>query len=134
MTHNQPVRDDRATGLPDTELPTVSWAREGYQAAEVDAFVERVRQALGREPVTMAPYEVADQRFKVSRFGRRYALRSVDAYLDTAQQRLRQRHRDHAVADLEGRAPQPRHHRTGWIYLVALVLVAAMVIFMLTQL
>ena len=118
----------------EVELPTATWGREGYRAADVEAFVERLGQALRREPPTMAPYEVADQRFKVSRFGRRYALRPVDELLDSCQEKLRARHGDDAVADLEGRALQPRYHRTGWIYLIALVLVALMVTFLLTEL
>ena len=82
----------------------------------------------------MAPYEIADQRFKVTRFGRRYALRVVDEFLDTGQERLRERHGEDAVANLEGRAPEPRHVRTGWIYLVALVLIVLMATSSSTQL
>ena len=119
---------------PEAKLPGVGWGREGYQAAEVDAFVEHLEQALRRETPTMAPYEVADQRFKVSRFGRRYQLQAVDELLDVGQEQLRERHGDHAVANVEGRVPQPKHHRTGWIYGIALVLVALMVIFLITQL
>ena len=122
------------TTLPDPECPAATWGREGYAAAEVDAFVEELRQALRREPPTLAPYEVVDQRFKVSRFGKRYGLRPVDEYLDSAQQVLRKHHGDDAVANLEGRVPQPRHFPTLWIYVVALVLVALMMGFLLTQL
>ena len=134
MLHNRQVSDDVGTGLPDPEFPTATWGREGYSASEVDEFVGEMKQALRREPPTMAPYEVADQRFKVARFGRRYALRQVDEYLTSGQEVLRERHGDDAVAKLEGRAPQPRHFPTWWIYLVALVLVALMIGFLLTQL
>ncbi len=134
VPHNHLVIDDAATGLPDPQLPAARWAREGYSAAEVDDLVAQLQQSLRRDPPTMAPYEVADQRFKVSRFGRRYALREVDEYLGQAQQVLRERHGEDAVANLEGREPEPRHVRTWWIYLVALVLVALMVAFLLTQL
>ena len=126
--------DDPAAGLPDPELPAAPWAREGYSASEVDDLVSQLQRSLRRDPPTMAPYEVADQRFKVTRFGRRYALREVDEFLDRAQTVLRERHGEDAVANLEGRAPEPRHVRTGWIYLLALVLVAGMVVFVLTQL
>ncbi len=134
MPHNRPVIDEAGTGLPDPDLPSVSWAREGYSAAEVDELVTALRRALTQDPPTMAPYEIADQRFKVTRFGRRYALRAVDEFLAQAQERLRERHGEDAVAHLEGRAPEPRHVRTGWIYLVALVLVVLMAIFLITQL
>ena len=144
MPHNRRVDDERqddqgpgpakTAALPDRELPTAGWGREGYAATEVDEFVEQLRQALRREPPTMAPYEVVDQRFGVTRFGRRYQLRAVDELLDAAREVLRERHGEDAVANLEGRVPEPRHFPTLWIYAVALVLVAAMVLFLLTQL
>ena len=59
---------------------------------------------------------------------------AVDEFLDAQHSALRERHGEDAVANLEGRAPEPRHFPTLWIYLVALVLVAAMVLFLLTQL
>jgi DivIVA domain-containing protein len=134
VPHNRQVIEDAGTRLPDPDLPPASWGREGYHAAEVDDFVGQLEQALRRDPPTMAPYEVADQRFKVSRFGRRYRLREVDDFLQLAQERLRERHGEDAVAQVEGVAPEPRHFPTGWIYLVALVLVAVMVLFLVTQL
>ena len=121
-------------GLPDPQLSGAPWGREGYSVPEVDAFVVELRTALQRKPPTIAPYEVADQRFKVSRFGKRYALKDVDDFLDLAQARLREVHGEDAVAHVEGREPEPRHFPTGWIYLVALVLVALMVAFLVTQL
>ena len=129
------MTDDQDAGqLPDPELPTAQWGREGYAAAEVDDFVTRLRSAMQRQPPTMAPYEVADQRFKVSRLGRRYALEPVDAFLEQAEGQLRAVHGEDAVAHVEGRQPEPHHFPTGWIYLVALVLVAGMVAFLVTQL
>jgi hypothetical protein len=120
--------------LADPELPTTGWGREGYAAAEVDEFVEQLRKALRRDPPTMAPYEVVDQRFTVTRLGRRYQLRAVDERLEAARVALRERHGEDAVANLEGRVPEPRHVPTLWIYAIALVLVAAMVLFLVTQL
>lgn len=134
MQHNRQVSDDVGTALPDPVFPRARWGREGYDASEVDQFVEQLQQALRRTPPPMAPYEVVDQRFEVGRFGRRYGLRQVDEYLSSAQEVLRERHGDDAVAGLEGRVPEPRHFPTLWIYLVALVLVALMVVFLLTQL
>ena len=128
------MTDDVDPGLPEPELPSAPWGREGYTVAEVDAFVVELRTAMKRQPPTIAPYEVTDQRFKVSRFGRRYALKEVDDFLDLAQARLREVHGEDAVAHVEGREPEPRHFPTGWIYLVALVLVALMLAFLLIQL
>lgn len=139
MPHNRRVNDDVDPGepersLPEVELPTVSWGREGYAADEVDEFLDRLRQSVQRVPPTMAPYEVEDERFKVARLGRRYALRAVDDHLDLAKQRLRALHGDDAIAEVRGTAPEPHKVHTGWIYLVALLLVAAMVVFVLTVL
>lgn len=133
MAHNRRVDDDRGTGLPDPQLPDATWGREGYAAGEVDEFTDRLRQALRRDPPAMAPYEVADERFKVTRVGRRYQPKAVDDYLDAGQRLLRERHGEDAVAKLEGQVPQPRHFPTVWIYAVALLLVAIMVVFTLTQ-
>lgn len=145
MPHNRQVSDERqhddpgirhakTAGWSDPAFRTATWGREGYAADEVDEFVDQLRGALRRDPPTMAPYEVMDQQFKVTRLGRRYQLRPVDEFLDTQHSALRERHGEDAVARLEGRAPEPRHFPTLWIYLVALVLVVAMVLFLLTQL
>ena len=147
MQHNRQVTDDassRQTEPPEAQLPdgaqpaaglpVARGISEGYAALEVDEFLAELRRSVRRDPPTMAPYEVADQRFKVSRFGRRYTLRDVDELLDQSLEVLRERHGEDAVANLEGTAPEPRHVRTWWIYVVALVLVAVMVAFILTQL
>lgn len=143
MPHNRRVSDEhraddpdraRTGALPDRQLPTAGWAREGYAATEVDEFIEQLRQSLRREPPTMAPYEVEDERFTVTRLGRRYQPRAVDELLDVARDLLRERHGDDAVAHLAGRVPEPRHFPTLWIYAVALVLVTAMVLFLVTEL
>jgi hypothetical protein len=134
VPHNRQVTDDVGSELPSPDLPSPAWGREGYSASEVDEFVTALKRALRKDPPTMAPYEIADQRFKVTRLGRRYRLQSVDEFLDSGREVLRERHGDDAVANLEGRAPQPKHVRTWWIYLVALVLVALMAAFLITQL
>ena len=59
---------------------------------------------------------------------------TVDELLASGQTVLRDRHDTDAVANLEGRASEPRHFPTLWIYLVAVVLVVAMLVFVLTQL
>lgn len=119
--------------LPAPEFRSAAPGRVGYEVAEVDAFVAQLRSALAEEPPAMAPYEVADQRFRAVRLRRGYAMREVDQYLARAQQLLRDRHGEDAVAGVEGRTPEPRHVSTWWIYLVAMVLVAALVAFALTQ-
>ena len=61
-------------------------------------------------------------------------MRSVDDYLERVQAVLRERHGGDAVADVEGHLATPRHVPTTWIYVVALVLVVAMLAFAFTQL
>jgi hypothetical protein len=126
------VSDARA--LPEPQFPTAGLGRVGYDVGQVDAFVDELQRSLHHDPPTMAPYEVADQRFRVRRWGRRYSMHVVDDYLDQAQQALRARHGADAVAGLEGHSAEPRHVSTWWIYLVAAVLIAGMVLFTLTQL
>lgn len=132
MQHNRHVSDHAGTGLPDPQFPKATWGREGYVAAEVDEFVGRLRGSLHRDRPTMAPYEIVDQRFKVTRIGRRYGLRAVDEYLDAGQAALAERNSFAPITAHAGRA-EPRHS-TWWIYLVALVLVAMMLLFLVTQL
>jgi hypothetical protein len=120
--------DVTSAELPEAALPAAGLLREGYDAEAVDRFLAELRRALLHEPPAMAPYEVADQRFRVSRSGRRYALRPVDEHLETAQEVLRRRHGADAVAGVQGRLPEPRHVPTWWIYLLALVLVALIVV------
>jgi hypothetical protein len=134
MHHNPRVSETRPGAVDDPQLPGCRFLREGYAGDEVDEFVAGLRRSLRHDPPAMAPYEVADARFKVTRFGRRYALRAVDEYLETAQSGLRERHGEDAVAGLEGRLAQERHVPTLWIYLVGVLLVAAVVIFAVTQL
>ena len=120
--------------LPEPAFPKAGFGREGYLVAEVDEYVGHLRQALDSEPPAMAPYEVADQRFAVTRWRKGYSLRAVDDYLAQAQTLLRSRHGDDPVAGLEGRREDHRHFPTGWIYLVALTLAALIVVVAVTQL
>jgi hypothetical protein len=108
--------------------------REGYQVDEVDAFVRQLRDALQSDRPAMAPYEVADHRFAVVRWRKGYSLREVDDYLADAQDVLRVRHGDDPIASLEGRVDDRRHFPTGWIYILALVLIVVIVGVALTQL
>lgn len=132
MGHNRCV--SHPAELPEPDFPSSGWVREGYDADQVDAFVAELVRSLRHEPPTMAPYEVADRRFAVRRRGRGYALRPVDDYLDQAQAVLRERHGGDAVASLEGHSTPPEHFPTWWIYLLALAVVVAVVVFTLGQL
>ena len=134
MAHNGRVSTEAAADLPEPSFSTAGLAREGYRTEAVDEFVDQLRRAVTHDPPTMAPYEVADQRFPVVRWAAGYDLREVDEYLDAARRVLRERHGQDAVASLEGREPEPKHFPTEWIYLVALVLIVAIVVFAVTQL
>jgi hypothetical protein len=134
MPDNRTVDDNPGRTLPAPEFPAAPLGREGYTRAEVDAFVAALDQALRHDPPTLAPYEVDDQRFRVRRLGNRYALREVDDYLDRAHELLRDRHGEDGVAALAGNGAAPQHFPTWWIYLIALVLIAVLVGFALTQL
>ena len=132
LRHNRTVTDPAELSEPD--FPSAGFARQGYAAHEVDAFVAELRRALRHDPPSMAPYEVTDQRFRVRRRGRGYALRPVDDYLDHAQVVLRGRHGGDAVASVEGHSTPPEHVPTWWIYVLALVIIAAVVAFTVWQL
>ena len=135
LMHDNPRVTSTTPGAADApDLPGCRFLTEGYAADEVDEFVDQLRRSLRHDPPAMAPYEVADARFKVTRMGRRYALRPVDDYLESAQAALRARHGEDAVAEVEGRVAEERHVSTLWIYLVGLAVVVAVVIFAVTQL
>ena len=127
------------TDAPERDLPVPQLRRtrplqRGYRQAEVNQFVDDLQRAYRHDPPTMAPYEVADQRFAPTRFGKGYTMQSVDSYLDEAREQLRERHGTDAVAAVEGRRTEHRHFPTELIYVAAVVLILAMVVFALTQL
>jgi DivIVA domain-containing protein len=132
MHHNRRV-DDTARQLPAPEFRHAGFGREGYNIAEVDEFVAELQRALRHDPPTMAPYEVADQRFRTARLRGGYRMREVDDYLDAAQDELRSRHGADAIAGLQGSRVEAKHFPTIWIYLVALVLIALIVGFAISQ-
>jgi len=125
---------EEARGLPAPAFPAAGIGREGYLVPEVDEYVGQLRRALDSRPPAMAPYEVADQRFTVTRWRKGYSLRAVDEYLGQAQSLLRDRHGNDPVAALEGEPDLHRHFPTGWIYLVALGLVVVIVAVAVSQL
>lgn len=129
----EPEADDGSAGLPEPTFRRAGFGREGYRVDEVDTFVHRVRGGLDSNPPTMAPYEVADERFGVVRWRAGYSLRDVDHYLARAQEVLRARHGDDPVAALTGRLDDRRHVPTGWIYIAALVLAVLIVAVAVSQ-
>ena len=138
MVDNAQVSSSEAEPAPDenADFPTLrraGFGREGYRVDEVDAFLDTLQRAMESDPPTMAPYEVADHRFGVVRWRKGYALRDVDEYLARAQEVLRTRHGDDPVADLPGRVEDRRHFPTGWIYIVALVLIVLIVVAAISQ-
>lgn len=62
--------------------------REGYSAAEVDAFVARAMESVRATPPTMRPAEVAAVRFTPVRLRSGYDMREVDTWLDALEQHL----------------------------------------------
>jgi len=127
VVDNRGVSNETVGRLPEPAFPTAGFGREGYRMTEVDEYVGQLRRALASDPPAMAPYEVADQRFAVTRWRKGYALRAVDDYLNQAKELLRTRHGDDPVASLEGRVEDRRHFPTGWIYLAAVVLAVLIV-------
>jgi hypothetical protein len=104
------------------------WA-QGYDRGQVDAFLADLHRALRHDPPTMAPYEVADQRFSVVRGRAGYAMRPVDEYLDRAQELLRSRRgADDALAGLDGREVPRTSRAARWVYAVAALLVVGIVV------
>ena len=129
-----PPQDDVPPAMPTSPPRRASGLQVGYRADEVDAFLAELLKAVDRDPPGMAPYEVADARFRATHLRRRYRMRSVDEYLEQAQAVLRHRHGHDAVADIEGQLSPPRHVPTAWIYGIALVIVVVIVAFAVTQL
>ena len=89
-------------GLPDTDFPETGSLHAGYRRVEVDEFVAELRRALRHRPPTMAPYEVSDVRFPVTRREPSYDMEPVDRFLDEAQLLLQRLHGADAVAGVEG--------------------------------
>lgn len=66
-------------------FPLSRW-REGYDPAEVDAFVQRLRASSAGE---ISVSEVREQQFSPSRWAKPgYDVVAVDAYLDAVADRL----------------------------------------------
>ena len=132
----EPSDDDSArpaagpAELPDQPPRVAKGLRVGYRADEVDEFLAELWRALDRTTPGWRRTRSPTQRFKATRLRRRYQMRSVDDYLERVQAVLRERHGEDAVADVEGHARRRRAtSRPRWIYLVALVLVVAMLAF-----
>lgn len=124
--------DDQAqhAALPDVDFPPAGSLHSGYRRAEVDDFVAELRRALRHDPPTMAPYEVADIRFPVTRRDETYAMEPVDRFLDEAQSLLQRLHGADAVAGVEGHltAQRSRSRLLALVAVLALVLLAVLVL------
>jgi hypothetical protein len=132
VQHNRAV--DPSPAEPTPTFPSPRWAREGYDAGDVDAFAAELARAVRHDPPAMDPCEVADQRFRVRRRGRRYDLRPVDAHLEEAQTALRARRGDGGPASPRERKPKDKPPSTWWIYLAGVVIAVAIVVLTLTRL
>lgn len=122
-----PQDDDE---LPATDFPAAGALHAGYRRLEVDEFVAELRRALRHDPPTMAPYEVADVRFPVTRRDDAYAMEAVDRFLDEAQTLLQRLHGADAVAGVEG-DPSAEQSRTRVMVLVAVLAVVLLALLVL---
>ena len=116
--------------LPATDFPPAGSLHSGYRRVEVDEFVAELHRALRHDPPTMAPYEVADVRFPVTRRDDAYAMEPVDRFLDEAQTLLQRLHGADAVAGVEGHLAAERS-RTRLLVLIgvlAIVLLGLLVL------
>ena len=68
----------------------VRW-REGYSIEEVDAFVERVEEALRSPSPSMSADDVSGVTFTAVRLREGYSMQDVDGWLDQAESALRAR-------------------------------------------
>lgn len=108
--------------LPAADFPSAGSLHSGYRRVEVDEFVAELHRALRHHPPTMAPYEVADIRFPVTRRDDAYDMEPVDRFLDEAQALLQRLHGADAVAGVEGHLSAERS-RTRMLVLLAVLTV-----------
>ncbi len=107
----------------------------GYRREAVDRFLAEAEEALRSTPPAMAPYEVQDARFPGVRWSRGYDMREVDERLDRLRDELREVHGDDGVGEVQGSSSQRRNRRAALaIYLVATLIVLALLVVALTQL
>nr|WP_246401616.1 DivIVA domain-containing protein [Jiangella mangrovi] len=88
--------------MPPGERFTVVRLSEGYDIAEVDAFVDRIRATLG---TTLSDDEVRQVQFTAVRLRAGYDMRSVDEYLDDVIARLSVAPTPPAVAEPPSSSP-----------------------------
>jgi DivIVA domain-containing protein len=75
-----PAAADRLIGLVHNVRFVNTWRREGYDEADVDAFLDQMIAALGRRRAWAGDVRAA--RFATTRFRRGYSQREVDAFLE----------------------------------------------------
>jgi DivIVA domain-containing protein len=87
---------------------TLTRLREGYDIAQVDAFIADVVTRMAIEPPTVRVEEIRTARFKPVRLKQGYEMREVDAYLDHLEAERRKRS-DDTLADhsMAHRPPAP---------------------------
>ncbi len=107
------------------DFPEAGWGRRGYDCAEVEDFLHEAERSLRHRPPAMAPYEVQDARFRGARWRQGYDMRAVDARLAELHTALREAHGEDSVSGVEGRESAREHRVAFWIYVVAAVLVVA---------
>ena len=66
----------------------VRW-REGYSIEEVDAFVDRVTEALRSASPSIGPDDITGVTFAAVRLREGYSMQDVDEWLDQAESALR---------------------------------------------
>lgn len=137
MRHNRGVtgedvteRGKRRSG---EDFPRSGTFRRGYDVAQVEKFLHEADRALRRDPPTMAPYEVQDARFRGVRWRRGYEMRAVDERMERLHSALRERHGDDGVSAIQGHESVRQRRVAFWVYLTAVVLVAAIVAFAVFQ-
>ncbi|MBE1876210.1 DivIVA domain-containing protein [Myceligenerans pegani] len=88
--------------------------REGYDVAEVDAFLDRLAGAVraeGEHRAARAAALVDDARFRVVRFREGYDIAEVDGFLDEMRAAVTgRRARASSGASAEGAGPPPAAH------------------------
>ena len=80
-------------------FPTARSGKPGYDQAEVDAFLERAREAFGSDAAepTLTSEEIRHTAFRVRR-GKGYSARHVDAALERLEEAFAARERERQIA------------------------------------
>lgn len=137
------------SGSDDGARFTTVRAAEGYDIAEVDAFLGHVEAALVHDPPVVTAEDVADKQFTPVRFGNGYKMSAVDSFLDELAADLRRRQVEAARAasptvPSQSGSGQPTYTSTAgleergstqplWVRLVAVLAIVALLAFVAAQ-